>query len=48
MVIIKEEGETFPFICDRCRGFNECEYHEDGICLCPWCDEEKIKAEVLK
>ncbi len=40
--VIKEKGECFPFICDRCKGFNDCEYTLKGICLCPWCDDELI------
>lgn len=43
MSITKEEGECFPFICPECRGFNDCEYMEDGQCLCPYCDEYKIE-----
>jgi hypothetical protein len=43
MTIIKEKGELFPFICPDCRGFNDCEYSENGLCLCPWCDEKKIE-----
>lgn len=40
--VIKEKGECYPFICPTCRGFNDCEYTINGMCLCPWCDEEKI------
>lgn len=40
--VIKEKGECYPFICPKCRGFNDCEYTINGMCLCPWCDEEKI------
>jgi hypothetical protein len=39
--VIKEDGETFPFICD-CKGFYECEYSLNGICLCPECDKDLI------
>jgi hypothetical protein len=42
MNINKDDGEIFPFICDRCKGFYDCEYDQDGICLCPCCDKEKI------
>jgi len=42
MNIIKEQGETFPFICPTCKGFYDCEYTLEGLCLCPWCDEIKI------
>ncbi len=42
MTVHKEKGEVFPFICNVCSGIYDCEYDEDGICLCPFCDCEKI------
>lgn len=33
--IIKENGELFPFTCPKCKGFNDCEYSLNGLCLCP-------------
>ena len=44
-MITKEKGECYPFICPECKGFNDCEYTENGLCLCPWCDKEKMKFE---
>lgn len=43
MTIVKERGELFLFICPDCRGFYDCEYVEDGQCLCPDCDCKKIE-----
>jgi endogenous inhibitor of DNA gyrase (YacG/DUF329 family) len=40
--LIKEEGELFPFICDRCKGFYDCEFTINGICQCPECDKDVI------
>ena len=42
MNINKDDGELFPFICNSCKGFYDCEYDHDGICICPHCDKEKI------
>ena len=42
-MIEKEEGETFPFICPNCKGFYDCQYSENDLCLCPCCDEDKIE-----
>lgn len=43
MTIVKEDGELYPFICPDCMGFYDCEYIEDGLCLCPKCDNGKIQ-----
>lgn len=42
MTINKDKSELFPFICTYCRGIYDCEYDEDGKCLCPECDCDKI------
>jgi len=47
-MIEKEIGELFLFICPNCRGIYDCEFVEDGLCLCPFCDEKKIDSfEIL-
>jgi hypothetical protein len=37
-----DEGQIYPFICNRCHGFYDCEYVIDGLCQCPECDIEAI------
>lgn len=41
----KKDEETFPFICQKCRGIYECDVVIKGLCICPSCDKDKYDKE---
>jgi hypothetical protein len=32
--------EVYPFICQDCKGFYDCDVVIEGFCICPSCEKE--------
>jgi hypothetical protein len=37
---ISLDEETYPFICNECKGFYDCNVAINGKCVCPECEKE--------
>jgi len=33
--------EIYPFICNHCKGFYDCDVVINGFCICPECEKDK-------